>query len=51
LPNGVKRQVNQTDIKSMKQLNISLMPEGLYQSMSVQEMADLVGYLEGLKKR
>jgi hypothetical protein len=29
----------------------SMMPEGLYQSMTKQSMANLLEYLEGLKKK
>jgi hypothetical protein len=35
----------------MKQLKESMMPEGLHTSMSNQDMANLLAYLDGLKKK
>jgi hypothetical protein len=35
----------------MSQMKESMMPEGLYQSMSKEELANLLDYLSGLKKR
>jgi len=37
------------DVKSLKLLPTSLMPEGLLQSMTAQEVADLLAYLQSLK--
>jgi len=38
--------VPQTDIKSLTQSEISMMPEGLLQSMTVDEIRDLLAYLK-----
>jgi hypothetical protein len=35
----------------MKELKESMMPEGLHESMSKQELVNLLGYLESLKKK
>jgi putative heme-binding domain-containing protein len=51
LAGGTRRAIKQSEIHSKKQLDISLMPEGLYQGLSTQEMADLLEYLSSLKKR
>jgi putative heme-binding domain-containing protein len=51
LAGGARRTIKQSEIQSRKQLDISLMPEGLYQGLSTQEMADLLEYLSSLKKR
>jgi len=40
-----------SDIASMKEMKQSLMPEGLYQNMSNQDLANLLEYLERLKKK
>lgn len=50
-PGGTKQQIKTSDVQSMKEMKESMMPEGLYQNMSNQDMADLLEYLEGLKKK
>jgi len=50
-PGGGKQQVKTSDVKSTKQLKESMMPEKLYQNISDQEMANLLSYLSGLKKK
>jgi putative heme-binding domain-containing protein len=49
-PGGTTKELKTADIKSMKQIKESLMPEGLHQTMSRQELADLLEYLNSLKK-
>jgi putative heme-binding domain-containing protein len=51
LAGGNKRTIKQSEIQSRKQLDISLMPEGLYQQMETQQLADLLEYLSSLKKK
>jgi len=51
LAGGNKRTIKQSEIQSKKQLDISLMPEGLYQQMDTQQLADLLEYLSSLKKK
>ncbi len=50
-PGGNVQHVKTSDVKSMKQMRESMMPEGLHESMSSQELADLIEYLVNLKKR
>ena len=51
LPGGVKQHIKTRDVKSMKELKESMMPEGLHESMSKQDLVNLLGYLESLKKK
>ncbi len=51
LPGGTKQHIKTSDVKSMKQLKVSMMPEGLHENMSTQDMANLLAYLDGLKKK
>lgn len=50
-PGGTGKQVKTADIKTITQMKQSMMPEGLYENMSTQDMADLLEYLAGLKKK
>ena len=50
-PGGNKQSLKAADVKSRKQLNESMMPDGLDQAMTTQEMADLLEYLDNLKKK
>jgi len=51
LPGGSKQHIKTSDVASMKEMKQSMMPEGLYSTMSTQDMSDLLAYLEGLKKK
>jgi putative membrane-bound dehydrogenase-like protein len=51
LPGGAKQHIKTSDVKTMTEMKASMMPEGLYSVMSTQDMADLLEYLEGLKKK
>jgi putative membrane-bound dehydrogenase-like protein len=51
LPGGAKQQIKTSDVASKKEMKESLMPEGLYQNMSNNDLANLLGYLESLKKK
>jgi putative heme-binding domain-containing protein len=44
---GVDRTISRQDIRSLKALNMSLMPEGLEAQITVVEMADLLAFLKG----
>lgn len=46
LPLGLKATVRRDQLKSLKAMPISLMPNGLEQSMTRQEMRDLLAYLK-----
>jgi putative membrane-bound dehydrogenase-like protein len=50
-PGGARKQLKTSDVKSMTAMKQSMMPEGLYQNMSSQDMANLLEYLSGLKKK
>jgi putative heme-binding domain-containing protein len=51
LPGGAKQHIKTRDVKSMKELKESMMPESLHESMSKQDLVNLLGYLENLKKK
>lgn len=45
MPGGIDKTFPRTDVKSMKGLGTSLMPEGLEATLTVEEMTDLLAYL------
>lgn len=45
LPGGIRKSFPRTEVKSMKGLGSSLMPEGLEQALSLKQMSDLLAYL------
>ncbi|MDO1448577.1 c-type cytochrome [Rhodocytophaga aerolata] len=49
-PGGTTMKLKTKDVASMKQMDNSMMPSGLENTMSTQELADLVEYLMSLKK-
>ena len=51
LPGGGRQQLKMSDVKSITELKMSMMPDGLHQSMSSQELADLLEYLKNLTKK
>ena len=50
-PGGATQRIKTRDVKAMKQLPDSMMPAGLQEAMSTQELVDLVEYLMTLKKK
>jgi len=50
-PGGVATAYKMADVKSMKKLDASMMPSGLHEAMSTQELVDLVEYLTTLKRK
>ncbi|MFI5154485.1 MAG: PVC-type heme-binding CxxCH protein, partial [Chitinophagales bacterium] len=50
-PGGTIQQIKTTDVASQKEMKESMMTEGLYQNMSNEDMANLLDYLEHLKKK
>jgi putative membrane-bound dehydrogenase-like protein len=50
-PGGTTQRIKTSAVKSMKQLPDSMMPAGLHEAMSTQELVDLVEYLASLKRR
>ncbi len=49
--NGLVTRYQQSEVASREQSKISIMPTGLQQTMSTQELVDLVEYLFSLKKQ
>ncbi len=50
MPGGTGNRLSRKDIVSIQKMETSLMPSGLHQTMSEQELVDLVEYLASLKK-
>ncbi|HSB93884.1 MAG TPA: c-type cytochrome, partial [Flavitalea sp.] len=50
-PGGSKQSFKTSSVASQKELKESMMPADLYNSMTSQELADLLAYLEGMKKK
>jgi putative heme-binding domain-containing protein len=50
LPGGASTKLKRKDVASMKQMENSMMPSGLENAMTTQELVDLVEYLMTLKK-
>ena len=46
---GVATDIKTADIKERKELEMSMMPEGLANALSYEELASLVSYLEAQK--
>jgi len=51
MPGGSVQKIKLASVKSMEQMKTSMMPSGLHAAMSQQEMADLLAYLDGLKRK
>jgi putative membrane-bound dehydrogenase-like protein len=49
-PGGTTQKVKTADVKKLKELPGSMMPNGLLETMSKQEIADLLEFLTSLKK-
>jgi putative heme-binding domain-containing protein len=50
-PGGGRKQIKTADVKTLTQIKQSTMTEGLHESISAQDMANLLEYLAGLKKK
>ncbi|WP_186736772.1 PVC-type heme-binding CxxCH protein [Spirosoma utsteinense] len=50
-PGGVISNYKMADVVSMKKMDSSMMPSGLQEAMSNQELVDLVEYLASMKKK
>ncbi|CAN5298639.1 hypothetical protein BH11BAC6_BH11BAC6_08690 [soil metagenome] len=50
-PGGARKQIKTADVLALTQMKESMMTEGLYQTMSTQDLANLLEYLESLKKK
>ena len=49
-PGGSKEEIKMSDVKTLKRLKESLMPAGLHQNMSAEQLASLLDYLASAKK-
>lgn len=49
LPGGTTQEYKMSNVKSMKQMDDSMMPAGLQEAMSTEELTGLVEYLSSLK--
>ena len=47
---GLVTRHKKSDIKSRRQMKLSIMPAGLQQAMTIEELVDLIEYLSSLKK-
>lgn len=50
-PGGVVQNYKMADVVSLKEIDSSMMPSGLQEAMSTQDLVDLVDYLSTLKKK
>jgi putative membrane-bound dehydrogenase-like protein len=50
-PGGAVQNYKTSDVKSVKTTETSMMPSGIQESMSTQELVDLVDYLSTLKRK
>ena len=50
LPGGARKAVKTREVKRLTQMKESMMPEGLHQNLTAQDMSDLLEYLSGLRK-
>lgn len=50
-PGGAVAAYKMADVVSMKKMDSSMMPSGLQEAMSTQDLVDLVDYLASLKKK
>lgn len=50
-PGGSRKQIKTADVKTLTQMKQSMMTEGLHENISAQDMANLLEYLAGLKKK
>lgn len=51
MPGGIVQKIKLASVRSMEQMKTSMMSAGLHAAMSQQEMADLLAYLDGLKRK
>jgi putative heme-binding domain-containing protein len=50
MPGGLERRIERATIKGSASAGTSLMPEGLEAGMSLQQMADLLSFIEELRR-
>ncbi|MEP7317951.1 MAG: PVC-type heme-binding CxxCH protein [Panacibacter sp.] len=50
-PGGSHKQIKTSDVQTMTEMKESMMTPGLYENMSTQDLANLLEYISGLKKK
>jgi putative heme-binding domain-containing protein len=50
-PGGINQKIYTNKIKTIKAMTESMMPEGLHETMTKQELADIIQYMSTLKKK
>lgn len=50
-PGGTNQKIFTNNIKTIRMMSESMMPEGLHETMSRQELADIIQYMTTLKKK
>ena len=50
-PGGSLQKIKTSDVKKVKELPESMMPANMFETMTKQELADLLAYLSSLKKK
>ena len=50
-PGGINQKIYTNNIKTIKAMTESMMPEGLHETMTKQELADIIQYMATLKKK
>ncbi len=50
-PGGSHKEIKTADVQTLTQMKESMMPKGLYENMSRQDLASLLEYLSQLKKK
>ena len=51
LPGGARKAVKTGEVKRLTPIKGSMMPEGLHENLTAQDMANLLEYLSGLRKK
>ena len=51
LPGGARKAIKTADVTRLTQIKESMMTEGLHENLSAQDMANLLEYLTGLRKK
>jgi putative heme-binding domain-containing protein len=50
-PGGAVQKVKTSEVQSIKELPESMMPDNMHETMTGQELADMLAYLSALKKK
>ena len=50
-PGGAHKSIKTSEVQTLTKMKQSMMPEGLYANINLQDVANLLDYLSGLKKK